>query len=199
VKIPRLRPGSAPQVFSPLICVIAQFASHLIQKAGFTRKTARTGAVTLIQRFGSALNLNLHFHMLFLDGVYVVGANGEVEWFRWVRVPTTAELTELTHTIAERVGRFLQRQGLLECDGEQSYLAAEAVDEGTMDPLLVRSITYRIAVGPQAGRKVSLEERDHATAGLQSWLVGVEIKSVDALKIQLNLVFQQFPQRLFYH
>ena len=24
-----------------------------------------------IQRFGSALNLNIHFHMLFLDGVYV--------------------------------------------------------------------------------------------------------------------------------
>ena len=32
---------------------------------------AKTGAVTLIQRFGSALNLNVHFHMLFLDGVYV--------------------------------------------------------------------------------------------------------------------------------
>jgi len=32
-------------------------AGHLIKKAGFTRKTARTGAVTLIQRFGSALNL----------------------------------------------------------------------------------------------------------------------------------------------
>jgi hypothetical protein len=30
-----------------------------------------TSAITLIQRFGSALNLNLHFHMLFLDGVYV--------------------------------------------------------------------------------------------------------------------------------
>ena len=41
--------------------------------------------------------------------------------------PTTAELTELTHTLAERVGRFLQRQGLLECDGEHSYLAEEAV------------------------------------------------------------------------
>ena len=24
----------------------------------------------LIQRFGSALNLNVHFHMLWLDGVY---------------------------------------------------------------------------------------------------------------------------------
>ena len=32
---------------------------------------AHTGAVTLIQRFGSALNLNIHFHVLFLDGVYV--------------------------------------------------------------------------------------------------------------------------------
>ena len=32
---------------------------------------ARTGAVTLIQRFGSALNPNIHFHMLFPGGVYV--------------------------------------------------------------------------------------------------------------------------------
>jgi hypothetical protein len=39
-------------------------SAHLIQKTGFTRKTAQTGAVTLIQRFGSALNLNVHFHML---------------------------------------------------------------------------------------------------------------------------------------
>ena len=70
----------------------------------------------------------LHFHMLFLDGVYVVGANGKVEWFRWVRAPTTTELAELTHTIAERVGHFLQRQGLLERDGEQSFLAGKAMD-----------------------------------------------------------------------
>ena len=74
--------------------------------------------------------LTLHFHMLFLDGVYVVGADGTVEWFRWVKAPTTTELTDLTHTIARRVGGFLQRQGLLECDGEQNFLAPEAVDEG---------------------------------------------------------------------
>ena len=30
------------------------------------------GAITLIQRFGSAVNSNIHFHMLFLDGVYDV-------------------------------------------------------------------------------------------------------------------------------
>jgi len=32
-------------------------ATHLIKKAGLSRKTAQAGAVTWIQRFGSALNL----------------------------------------------------------------------------------------------------------------------------------------------
>ena len=36
---------------------------------------------------------------------------------RWVKAPTSAELTQLTHTIAQRVGRCLERQGLLERDG----------------------------------------------------------------------------------
>ena len=31
---------------------------------------SRTGAVTLIQCFGSALHFNIHLHMLFVDGVY---------------------------------------------------------------------------------------------------------------------------------
>ena len=51
-------------------------AMHLVRKAGHSHKTARTGTATLIQRFGSALNLNVHFHMLFLDGVYVDGPMG---------------------------------------------------------------------------------------------------------------------------
>lgn len=34
-------------------------ATHRIKKAGHTHATVCTGAVTLIQRFGSALNLNM--------------------------------------------------------------------------------------------------------------------------------------------
>lgn len=37
--------------------------------------TAKTGSVTLIQRFGGALNLNIHLHMLFMDGVYEVDSD----------------------------------------------------------------------------------------------------------------------------
>lgn len=55
--------------------------THLIQQAGCTRHTAKTGAVTLIQRFGSALNLNIHFHMLFLDGVYVIVSGQATAFF----------------------------------------------------------------------------------------------------------------------
>jgi len=134
--------------------VYRTIATHLIKKAGLTHKTARTGAVTLIQRFGSALNLNIHYHMLFLDGVYIDGINRSPPQFHWVNAPTSDELTQLAHTIAQRIGRFLERQGLLERDIENSYLAADAVEMGPMEQLLGHSITYRIAVGPQQGRKV---------------------------------------------
>ena len=97
--------------------------------------------------------LNVHFHMLFLDGVYVERADGSLR-FRSVKAPTSAELTGLAQTLAQRIGRFLERQGLLERDAENSYLAGEAVEAGPMDQLLGSSITYRIAVGPQQGRKV---------------------------------------------
>ncbi len=84
--------------------------------------------------------------------------------FRRVKAPTNDELTQLTHTIARRIARFLERQGLLERDAENSYLASDGADEDPMNQLLGHSITYRIAVGPQKGRKVftlrTLPERD---------------------------------------
>lgn len=55
-------------------------ATHLIKKAGLSHKTAQTGAVTLVERFGSALNLNVRFHMLFLDGVYVEHPDGSLRF-----------------------------------------------------------------------------------------------------------------------
>jgi hypothetical protein len=126
----------------------------LIHKAGYTRKGAHTGAVTLIQCFGSALNLNIHFHMLFLDGVYVADANGASARFHRVNEPSSAELTQLVHKIAHRVGRYLERQGWLERDVENAYLALDSADDDPFSVLQGHSITYRIALGPQAGRKV---------------------------------------------
>jgi hypothetical protein len=146
--------ASRPAIMGRVLGIVYRaIAAHLVKKAGHTHATARTGAVTLIQRFGSALNLNIHFHMLFLDGVYIDRPDGSAR-FRWVKALTPPELTQLAHSIARRVGRLLERQGLLERDAENSYLAADTLDEDPMAQLLGHSITYRIAVGQQAGCKV---------------------------------------------
>jgi len=48
--------ASRPEVMGRVLGIVYRcIATHLIKKAGFSRKTAQTGAVTLIQRFGSAL------------------------------------------------------------------------------------------------------------------------------------------------
>ena len=64
------------------------------------------------------------------------------------------ELRALVHAISHRVVRFLEKRGFLERDAESSYLALEPDDDDVMVQLQGHSITYRIAVGPQQGRKV---------------------------------------------
>ena len=128
-------------------------STHLIKKVGFKKTQAHTGAVTLIQRFGSALNLNLHFHALFIDGAYQQKNNGKLRFHR-VNAPTTSELNTLVATISQRIARYLERRGLVARDDESSYLTMDWQDDDAMNQLQGHSITYRIAVGPQQGRKV---------------------------------------------
>jgi hypothetical protein len=134
-----------------LSIVYRAIAAHLVRKAGLTQATARTGAVTLIQRFGSALNLNIHFHLLVLDGVYVPGEGAPQ--FRRVPPPTAPELEAVLGRIVARIARHLERRGLLVRDVENSYLSAGPGESCALEGLLGHSITYRIAVGPNEGRK----------------------------------------------
>ncbi len=92
-------------------------------------------------------------HMLFWEGVYFSRPDGLLR-FRWVKAPTSAELTQLAGTIARRVSRFLERPGLLERDAEKSWLASDDLEDGSMSSVLGHSITCRIAVALSAGRKV---------------------------------------------
>ena len=84
--------ASAPEMLSKALFIVTRaISTWLVKKAGFTHKTAKTGAVTLIQRFGSALNLNIHFHMLFLDGAYEIDSEGTLCQFHEVKAPTSSE------------------------------------------------------------------------------------------------------------
>ena len=68
----RLLLAAEPKVLSEVLAVVQRGISTFLNRCSGNTVTfaARTGAVTLIQRFGSALNLNPHLHMLFLDGSY---------------------------------------------------------------------------------------------------------------------------------
>lgn len=73
--------ASRPEAMSRVLGIVYRcIATQLIKQVGFSCKHARTGAVTLIQRFGSALNLNVHFHLLFLAGVYVERPDGSLRF-----------------------------------------------------------------------------------------------------------------------
>jgi len=90
--------------------------------------------------------------MVFLDGAYqTVGAATPV--FRPVAAPESSDLQQLVEQIAGRIGRALQRRGLVERDLENAWLARDT-EAGPLDDLLGHSITYRIAVGPRAGQKL---------------------------------------------
>ena len=56
---------------------------------------AHTGLVTFVQRSDSALRLNVHFHTLALDGVYVRNAAKELE-FQTLAPPSAGELRALS-------------------------------------------------------------------------------------------------------
>ncbi len=48
--------------------------------------------------------------------------------FRWVKAESSDELTQLTHTIDQRIARYLERQGFLVRDAENSSLTCDGED-----------------------------------------------------------------------
>ncbi len=69
----RLLFAAYPELLTPTLAIVhREIRRFLVHKTGVTR--GQTGAVTLVQRFGSAANLNIHLHGLVLDGVYQSGS-----------------------------------------------------------------------------------------------------------------------------
>ena len=158
--------ATRPAVLSQVLGIVYRaISTFLIRRAGLrVGAGARTGAVTLIQRFGSALNINIHLHMLFVDGVYTF--DDERPRLHRGCAPTQPELQRLLRAIAARVTRALERQGLLIRDDETASLDLEP-DDG-FEQLLGAAVHYRIATGPHAGRKaLTLRTVASKPAGVQ--------------------------------
>jgi hypothetical protein len=104
----------------------------------------RTGSNAVVQRFSLALDLNLHFHRLLLDGMCV--ADGDS--VRWVRgpPPTTDEVQQLVTHMARTVEGWLHTQGY---GADES--CQEDVDDDADGVFLSASVAGRVALGVRAG------------------------------------------------
>jgi hypothetical protein len=104
------------------------------------------GAITFVQRFGSALNLNTHFHSIFSAGAYIENASGAVT-FSKLPNPTLQEIVEITTTIANRVHSWLQERM-----DELEYSNEFYEKEPLLASCYAASIRYLTALGKQAGQ-----------------------------------------------
>lgn len=117
----------------------------------------RGGAVSVLQRYGSALNPNPHLHILIPDGVWVAGADGSPT-FVAVAPPTDADIQQLVERTAARVVRLLQRRGLLDPEAPDPL----AQDQPLLAALTAASIQGRVATGPRAGQRLRRRLTDPA-------------------------------------
>jgi putative transposase len=115
-------------------------------------RDGQTGTVTVIQRFGSGLNLNVHFHTLVLDGVFNE-ARRRALTFHPASAPTDAEVSQVLATVRARAGRLLARRHL-----EPADAAAPADPLAEVSPVLAglvgASVQGRVALGPRPGARV---------------------------------------------
>jgi Putative transposase/Transposase zinc-binding domain len=149
--------AAQPNLVTTVLQVVQRkIMRHLLQQANLNQTQAQGGSVTLIQRFGSAANLNIHLHCLVLDGVYQIKRSGELAFIQ-TPAPTDRALQLLLRSIIASVMKRLVRQGVLVQEQDEWYVSdtvANDTDTSALRPLQQGSIVYRIAFGPRAGRKV---------------------------------------------
>jgi hypothetical protein len=150
------------KTLSLLLRIYVRAVSSIYKKKANERgiKKSETGAITFIQRFGGSLNLNIHFHTLFLDGVYVKKENlkdsnkKELPSFKKIKAPTDEEVRDVNLKIKKRFLRALRKKDLVEDfeEGNTQIIFPEL--DNTLKEGHESSIQRKIAWGERKGQKV---------------------------------------------
>jgi hypothetical protein len=126
----------------------------LARRKGYRSTGGRHASVSAIQRWGSALNLNVHIHSLIADGIWLGGESGPP-----VFVPVCvrdADVVAVVRRVERRVLALMIKRGLLG-DAQDEYMpAAPEVDPDRQLELhlLQASASLKIATGARAGKPV---------------------------------------------
>lgn len=139
-----------------LVRIFAEAIEQLIRKKlrqrGINRP--RSGGVLFIQRIGGALNLNVHFHVIFLDGAYsdCPETPAKLNFHDLAGDLRSEDIAATVKKIALRAIKMLQKQGLIDDGtGASDALDVEPDGIGLCDGASIKSL---IAYGERAGQRV---------------------------------------------
>ena len=175
------------QVHTIIRTTIGQYYVNKAVTRGCERAAIQPGSVTFIQRFGSAINLNLHFHMIFLEGGYVDRtAQGLRPRFVQGEPPTDADIATVVQKISHRVLRMRRRLGYLEA-GLDAPIATGydplVEDAPELARTMAASVQQRIAFGARAGEQVRRMGAGFGAAGEAPTLTGPRCASVHGFSL----------------
>src|SRR5262249_56753042 len=146
------------QVHTVIRTTIGQYDVNQAVTRGLERANVQPGSVTFLQRFGSALNLHLHVHCVFLEGVYCDRTEASLKpRFVTSEPPIDTDIADVIQKISRRVIRKLRHLGYLEAGSDDTVATG---DDPPLDhePALARtmaaSVQQRIARGERAGQPV---------------------------------------------
>ena len=136
---------------------VSGFYERAARSAGLPRP--RAGAVAFVQRFDSGLRRNLHFHVLWLDGVYA-WEPGRAPVFAEHAELTDGDVAKLVRVVRDRVRRCLRRLGKW-VDEADAADGGDASDGGELLPeLAAAAVQWRAALGERAGHRDARVGRD---------------------------------------
>ena len=169
---------------------IGQYYVNQAVTPGHERANVHPGSVTFIQRFGSALNLNLHFHCVFMEGVYLDRTDeGRKPRFLAGEPPTDGDITTVLQKISRRVIRKLCRLGYLETGLEPPVATGYDPLRNTASELartMAASVQHRIAFGDRAGQHVRRIGSGFGHEGEAPRLTGPRCASVNGFSLHAN-------------
>jgi hypothetical protein len=178
------------QVHTIIRTTIGQYYVNQVVTRGVPRATVHPGSVTFMQRFGSALNLNLHFHLIFLEGVYLDRPDqGRTPRFLKGEPPSDTDIAAVVQKISRRVMRKLRHLGYLEAGSDVAVATGYdplVEDAPELARTLAASVQQRIAFGERAGQKVQRIGSGFGYEGEVPTLTGPHCASVHGFSLHAN-------------
>jgi hypothetical protein len=154
----RLLAAFKPDVLAALARIFVEvvFASYRARAEREGIRPGQCGAVTFVQRFGGSLNLNVHFHTAFLDGVFSRDEGKRVR-FHPAPAPDNAELQAIARSVHRRAMAWLGRHGYID-DRPIEARSTESPELGAIEACAA------IAMHRGAFAKLAIDE-DHGADG----------------------------------